>query len=77
MSSGRTGLIAVRLAFGAAQAGTYPALSNVTATWFPLKTRTIIQGWVATFFGRSGGAMSSILLGTILIGYFELSLIHI
>ena len=72
VSGGRTGLVAVRLAFGAAQAGTYPALSNVTATWFPLKTRTIVQGWVATFFGRSGGAMSSILLGTILIGYFEM-----
>ena len=72
VAGSRTGLIAVRLAFGAAQAGTYPALANITRTWFPLKTRTIFQGWVATFFGRSGGAMSSILLGTILIGFFEM-----
>ena len=69
----KTGLIAVRLAFGAAQAGTYPALSKVTETWFPVKTRTIVQGWVATFFGRSGGAMSSILLATVLIGLLGFS----
>jgi sugar phosphate permease len=73
VAGGRTGLIAVRLAFGAAQAGTYPSLSKVTATWFPVKTRTIIQGWVATFFGRSGAAMSSIILGSLLIGYFKMS----
>ncbi len=73
VAGGRTGLIAVRLAFGAAQAGTYPSLSKVTATWFPVKTRTIIQGWVATFFGRSGAAMSSIILGSLLIGYFQMS----
>ena len=73
VAGGRGGLIALRLAFGAAQAGTYPALSKVTATWFPVKTRTIVQGWVATFFGRSGGAMSSIILATVLIGYFEMS----
>ena len=73
VAGGRTGLIAVRLAFGAAQAGTYPSLSKVTATWFPVKTRTIIQGWVATFFGRSGAAMSSIILGSLLIGYCQMS----
>lgn len=72
LAGGKTGLIGVRLAFGAAQAGTYPALSKITGTWFPVKTRTIVQGWVATFFGRSGGAMSSILLGTVLIGFFEM-----
>lgn len=72
ISGGKPGLIAVRLAFGAAQAGAYPSLSKVTATWFPVKTRTIVQGWVATFFGRSGGAMSSIIMGTVLIGFFKL-----
>ncbi len=64
----KVGLGAVRLAFGATQAGAYPALSKVTERWFPVKTRTVVQGWVATFFGRSGGAMSSIILGTVLIG---------
>ena len=73
VAGGRGGLIALRLAFGAAQAGTYPALAKVTATWFPVKSRTIVQGWVATFFGRSGGAMSSIILATVLIGYFGMS----
>tara|TARA_B100000029_G_scaffold89917_1_gene79662 strand:- start:188 stop:1612 length:1425 start_codon:yes stop_codon:yes gene_type:complete len=72
VAGGRSGLIGLRLVFGAAQAGTYPALSKVTGTWFPVKTRTIVQGWVATFFGRSGGAMSSIILGSLLIGYFEM-----
>ncbi|MEE3365258.1 MAG: MFS transporter [Planctomycetota bacterium] len=72
VAGGRPGLIALRLVFGAAQAGTYPALSKITGTWFPVKTRTIVQGWVATFFGRSGGAMSSILLASVLIGYFEM-----
>ena len=66
-------LAMMRLAFGAAQAGTYPSLSKVTATWFPVKNRTIMQGWIATFFGRSGGAMSSIILGTLLIGVLGLS----
>ena len=73
VAGGRGGLIALRLAFGAAQAGTYPALAKVTATWFPVRSRTIVQGWVATFFGRSGGAMSSIILATVLIGYFGMS----
>ena len=72
IAGGQPGLIAVRLAFGASQAGAYPALSKVTGTWFPVKTRTIVQGWVATFFGRSGGAMSSIIMGTVLIGFFKL-----
>ncbi|MEO8495081.1 MAG: MFS transporter [Planctomycetota bacterium] len=62
------GLAGLRLGFGAAQAGCYPSLSKVTRVWFPLRTRTIIQGLVASFFGRSGGAMSSIIMGTLLMG---------
>lgn len=67
------GLAANRLAFGAAQAGAYPNLAKVTQAWFPPSSRTIVQGWVATFFGRSGGAMSSIILGTVLMGACGLS----
>ncbi len=67
------GLGSVRLLFGAAQTGCYPALGQVTRTWFPRAGRTRIQGWVASFFGRSGGAFSSILMGTILMGYFHFS----
>ena len=66
-------LAAVRLLFGAAQAGCYPNLAKVTQVWFPRSSRTIVQGWVATFFGRGGGALSPILFGSILIGYFGLS----
>lgn len=65
---GYYGLGGIRLLFGAAQAGGYPALSKVTYAWFPLSSRTMIQGWVATFFGRSGAAMSSIIMGAFLMG---------
>ncbi|WLD10358.1 MFS transporter [Planctellipticum variicoloris] len=59
----------LRALFGAAQAGCYPGLTKVTRSWFPLRSRTMIQGWVATTFGRAGGAMSPILLGTVLMGW--------
>lgn len=62
------GLGGMRLLFGAAQAGGYPGLSQVTRAWFPRRSRTIVQGIVASFFGRSGGAMSSIIMGTVLMG---------
>lgn len=63
----------LRLQFGAFQAGCYPGLSKVTRVWFPFRSRTTIQGWVATTFGRGGGAMSPIILGAFLMGYCELS----
>jgi sugar phosphate permease len=63
----------IRLVFGATQAGCYPSLSKVTSLWFPLKTRTIAQGIIASFFGRSGGAMSSIIMGTLLMGMLGLN----
>lgn len=68
-----TGLSAARLTFGAAQAGCYPSLAKVTRVWFPTRTRTIIQGLIASFFGRSGGAMASIVLSSFLIGMCGLS----
>ncbi len=73
VARGVYGLGGLRLLFGAAQAGAYPGLSKVTKNWFPLKSRTIVQGLVASFFGRSGGAMSSIIMGTLLIGFCGLS----
>lgn len=63
----------VRLMFGAAQTGTYPALSQVTRTWFPRRSRTQVQGWVASFFGRGGGAVSSLIMGSLLMGWMGLS----
>ena len=62
-----------RLLFGAAQAGCYPSLAKVTRSWFPVARRTIIQGWVATTFGRAGGAMSPIIFGTVMMGWCGLS----
>ncbi|MEZ6131004.1 MAG: MFS transporter [Planctomycetaceae bacterium] len=62
-----------RLVFGATQAGCYPALTKISQQWFPYSNRTVMQGWVATTFGRAGGAMSPIILGTLLIGYCGLS----
>ena len=62
-----------RLLFGAAQAGCYPSLTKVTRSWFPANRRTVIQGWIATTFGRAGGAMSPIILGTVLMGWCGLS----
>jgi ACS family glucarate transporter-like MFS transporter len=67
-----TGLLAVRGGFGLFQAGCYPALSQVTRAWFPMRRRTQIQGWIASAFGRGGGAMASIIMGSFLMGYMEL-----
>lgn len=62
------GLITARLGFGAAQAGCYPSLAKVTREWFPIGQRTTMQGLIASFFGRSGGAMSSLLFGSLMMG---------
>lgn len=74
---GQTSLIgllyAARLLFGAAQAGCYPALTQVTRSWFPSARRTVLQGWIATTFGRGGGALAPIILGTLLMGWCGLS----
>jgi ACS family glucarate transporter-like MFS transporter len=64
---------ACRLLFGMAQAGCYPALNKITRIWFEPARRTVIQGWVATTAGRTGGAMAPIVLATLLIGAFSLS----
>ncbi|MCA9049409.1 MAG: MFS transporter, partial [Planctomycetaceae bacterium] len=69
----RPGLLSIwRLLFGATQAGCYPALTKVSQQWFPPRQRTTLQGWVATTFGRAGGAMSPMILGTLLIGMWGL-----
>jgi sugar phosphate permease len=62
-----------RLVFGAAQAGGYPALTKVTASWFDPSRRTLFQGFIATAAGRAGGAMAPIALATVLMGGCGLS----
>ena len=67
------GLGALRMFFGASQAGCYPNLAKVTKNWIPLSSRTTCQGIIASFFGRFGGAMSSIIMATLLMGICGLS----
>ena len=68
MASGFWTLASTRLGFGMAQAGAYPNLSKVTRNWFALSTRTTVQGLVASFSGRAGGACASLIVGTVLMG---------
>lgn len=65
---GLFGLCSVRVMFGVAQSGTYPALGQVTQRWFPPSSRTSAQGWIASFSGRLGGAVAPVLMGSFLIG---------
>lgn len=62
------GLGALRLVFGLGQAACYPSLTKASRSWFPASRRTAMQGWVATTSGRSGAALSPIILGTVLMG---------
>ena len=60
------GLLGIRLTFGITQAPCYPSLGKVTKNWFPLKIRTSLQGVVASFSGRAGGAVAPFIIGTLL-----------
>ncbi len=70
---GYYGAGASRLAFGAAQAGCYPSLAKVTRIWFARENRTSLQGLIASFFGRSGGAISQIVMGVVLLDWLGLT----
>jgi len=64
-----TGIVSIgiaRLVFGVTQAGCYPVLNKVSKNWFPVSVRTTAQGWIASCFGRLGGAGSFFLFGTVL-----------
>jgi MFS transporter, ACS family, glucarate transporter len=63
MGSSMTAIGAARFGFGAAQAGCYPALAKLTRVWLPPHNRTSLQGWIASFFGRGGGAVASVAMG--------------
>ena len=67
-----TVMIGLRALFGLGQAGAYAVLSRVTRFWFPLSVRTSVQGWIAVFAGRIGGASASVLFATLLIGTLHL-----
>lgn len=57
-----------RAAFGFGQSGVYANLSRISRTWFPSSIRTKVQGWMGTFFGRTGGACGYFLVGGLLLG---------
>ncbi|MBW3538686.1 MAG: MFS transporter [Planctomycetes bacterium] len=73
LATGLVSMAIARFAFGLTQAGCYPTISKVTKLWFPLAERTRVQAWIATFFGRGGGALAFVLLGTVLMGWLGLS----
>jgi sugar phosphate permease len=58
--------------FGLAQAGGYPIISKMTRTWFPFSIRTSMQGIIAAM-GRIGGACSSFIIASLLLGMLGLS----
>jgi MFS transporter, ACS family, glucarate transporter len=67
------GLLAARLGFGGTQAPCYPNLGKITKSWFPLRIRTSMQGLVASFAGRAGGAAAPLIIGTVLMASMGLS----
>lgn len=61
-----------RAILGLGQSAVFAAQSQITRTWFPLSVRTTVQGWLGVFFGRFGGLSANLLVGSFLLGVFEL-----
>jgi ACS family glucarate transporter-like MFS transporter len=68
MAGGYLGLLAVRFAFGAAEAGAFPSMARALARWFHTADRARATGtmWMGTRLGAALG----IPLATLLIGWF-------
>jgi MFS transporter, ACS family, glucarate transporter len=68
MARGYLGLMAVRFAFGAAEAGAFPSMAAALARWFKITDRARATGimWMGTRIGAAVG----IPLATLLIGWF-------
>lgn len=62
---------ALRLGFGAAQAGAYPNLNKLTRSWFPPGVRTTVQGLVGVTAGRIGGACAPLVIATLLMHHLQ------
>lgn len=73
LGNGFGSFAAIRLGFGATQAGAYPNLGKVSKSWFPSPIRTTLQGMVASFAGRFGGASAQFLVPVVLMGALALS----
>ncbi|HJN09421.1 MAG TPA: MFS transporter [Pirellulaceae bacterium] len=63
---------AARTTMGLGQSAVFAAQSQITRAWFPPSVRTTVQGWVGVFFARFGGLSANLLLGSVLLGVFEL-----
>lgn len=61
-------LLGLRALFGLAQAAAFPCLSKVTRSWFAGSVRTAVQGLVASMSARAGGACSSLIMASLLLG---------
>ena len=68
-----SGLATIRLAMGLAQAPCYPCLGKITQSWVPRAIRTSQQGFISSFAGRAGGAWSSLIIGTLLMGWLGMT----
>ena len=57
-----------RILLGTGQCAVLAALGWLTKRWYPPHVRTTVQGWIGVFFTRFGGAVTNILIATVLIG---------
>ena len=57
-----------RILLGTGQCAVFAALGWLTKRWYPPHIRTTVQGWIGVFFARFGGAVTNILIATVLIG---------
>jgi len=61
-------LFALRLLFGASQAGAYPVCTGLIRTWFPLNQRGTACSMI-TLGGRTGGVLAPILTALLIISF--------
>lgn len=61
-----------RTTFGLGQSAILAAQAQITANWFPRSVRSTVQGWLGVFFSRFGGLSANLLVGSVLLGVFEL-----
>ena len=72
LGRGMVSFLGLRATFGATQAGAYPNLSKVSRNWFARRTRTTMQGLIATLSGRMGAAFAPLIIGSLLMGVLGL-----
>lgn len=61
-----------RATIGIGQSAVFAALLRTTKTWIPPVVRTTAQGWIGVFAGRFGGLSANLIVGSVLLGIFEM-----